>query len=239
MDGDEIARDHPGRGRRAHGGQIGTQLAEAGDPQRQEIAVAVGGEFGVEHAGAALMVNSFVQLAAVDRGFNPERLLTARVDLNGVDSNGVRYITVEQRDGREVIALSPEVDVFYREVLERLRALPGVEAAEMASTGGDGRVTLLPGPGLPLDEQPWEGYRQVTPGYFRAMGIPLLKGRSFTESDTEGSSWVAIINETFARQYFPDDDPIGRFLQARLNRPGAVITPAAPARPRPCVGSSR
>ena len=190
-------------------------------------------------AGAALMVNSFVRLAAVDRGFNPERLLTARVDLNGVDSNGVSYITVEQRDGREVIALSPEVDVFYREVLERLRALPGVEAAEMASTGGDGRVTLLPGPGLPLDEQPWEGYRQVTPGYFRAMGIPLLKGRSFTESDTEGSSWVAIINETFARQYFPDEDPIGRFLQASLNRPGWEITPAAIDQPREIVGIVR
>ena len=187
-------------------------------------------------ASAALMVNSFARLVAVDRGFDPERLLTAEVRLEGE-----RYVTTGSENNRPFHTVSPEVDVFYRVVLERLRALPGVEAAEMVGwVDGSSRFTLLPGPALPFDEKPREGYREVTPGYFRAMGIPLLKGRFFTEGDTKGSSWVAIINEAFARQYFPDEDPIGRFLQADLNNGlGREISPAAIDQPREIVGVVR
>jgi putative ABC transport system permease protein len=195
-------------------------------------------------AGAALMVNSFVRLRAVDRGFNPERLLTARVSLHGE-----RYVTWGQRDGREIIVVSPEVDVFYREVLERLQALPGVEAAEMVSPSSRAVEFTLPGrPAPPPTEEPTAQFREASPGYFPVMGIPLLKGRSFTDRDSESSLWVAIINETMARQYFPDEDPIGRLLQARLSWPGQgeftaypfsskrQPTPAVINKPREIVG---
>ena len=187
-------------------------------------------------AGAALMVNSFVRLIAVDRGFNPEHLLTAQVDLgSGFDE---RYIT--SREGgersRRIVMVSPEVDVFYGEVLERLRAVPGVEAAEMVSRGGNSGFTLLSGAALPPGELPPRAqYREASPGLFPVMGIPLLRGRAFAEGDTESSPWVAVINETMARQYFPDEDPIGRFLQASLTRLDRV-TPAAIDKPREIVG---
>ena len=175
-------------------------------------------------AGAGLMVNSFVRLVAVDRGFNPERILMARVDLRTE-----RYLM----GGMARSYQSPEVQVFYREVLERVRAVPGVEAAELASPMAAGEIadlrrtqiinsrifTLLPGPALPPAEQPVAEYEGVGHGFFPLMGIPLLRGRSFTERDTENSPWVAVINETMARQYFPDEDPIARFLQAGLTRP--------------------
>ena len=182
-------------------------------------------------AGAALMVNSLVRLVAVDRGFNPDHLLTARVALEGE-----RYVTQKEED-RQIRIVSPEVGLFYRELLERLRALPGVEAAEMAGSGTGRTFALFGRPTAAPGEQLGALYSEVTPGYFQAMEIPLLKGRFFTERDTEGSSWVAIINEALARQYFPDEDPIGQFLQASLANPR--FSPAGPAGidlPREIVG---
>ena len=183
--------------------------------------------------GAGLMVNSFVRLVAVDRGFNPEQLLTAQVDvLGGVNERYIRFIRVEGGDSR-IAGVTPEVDVFYREVLERLRAVPGVEAAEMASNPLNRRnspnFTILSGPG----EQRRVSYVWASPGFFSVMGIPLLRGRSFTAGDTESSPWVAIINETMARRFFPDEDPIGRFLQATV---GSQLSPAGIDKPREIVG---
>ena len=132
------------------------------------------------------------------------------------------------------------MDLFYGELLERLRVLPGVEAAEIASTGSGGagfRFSILGRPVPPPGEEPRALYRETSPGYFQAMGVSLLKGRSFTEGDTESSPWVAIINEGIARQYFPDEDPIGRFLQADLWRqPLREVPPAAIDKPREIVG---
>jgi len=182
--------------------------------------------------GAALMVNSLVRLLAVDRGFNPEHLLTARVTLEGD-----RYMTPTEGT-RTGLTVSPEVDLFYRELLERLRALPGVEAAEMV---GDGwrPFTILGRPSPPPDEQPTAQYQETSPGFLPEMGIALLKGRFFTERDTESSPWVAIINEALARRYFPDEDPVGKFLQASLTRPPREVSPAGIDKPREIVGIVR
>ncbi len=191
-------------------------------------------------AGAALMANSFIRLAAVDRGFNPEHLLTARIDLGS--SYNTRYRSV--RNGSGILTISPEADIFYREVLERLRALPGVEAAEMtrpesAFTIRLGRAfRLLSAPALPPGEQlPRAPYYEVSSGFFSAMEIPLLRGRAFTQRDTEGSPWVAVINETMARQFFPDEDPIGKLLQAvRVGSGNLSLPPATIRKPREIVG---
>ena len=168
--------------------------------------------------GAALMINSLVRLVALDRGFNPEHLLTATVDLQGD-----RYMSQKGESPQDVFVVSAEVDLFYGELLERLRVLPGVEAAEIASVGHGGAGFMFSILGRPVpppgERPPWALYRETSPGYFRAMGVPLLKGRSFTEGDTESSPWVALITERIARQYFPDEDPIGRFLQTPLLEP--------------------
>ena len=188
--------------------------------------------------GAALMVNSFVRLGAVDRGFysewgfNPERLLTAQVNLESE-----RYVTTSSEENREITVVSPEANLFYREVIERLRALPGVEAAEIGPAGGQGSrgqwsgFNILGRPALPPGQFRRAYYTQSTPGYFRVMGIPLLKGRFFTERDTETSSGVAIINENLALDYFPDEDPIGKFLESRFE-----VSSADPDKPREIVG---
>jgi len=179
-------------------------------------------------AGAALMFNSLARLVAVDRGFNPEHLLQAQVALEGE-----RYVT--RNEGTDFgFVVSPEVDVFYRELLQRLRALPGVEAAEMRGRSR-GRVRGLVTHSGPAPPEALPGYREVSPGYLAAMGTPLPRGRSFTDRDTEGSPGVAIISEAMAQQYFPDEDPLGKFLQASLTRPSRM-TPAAIDRPREIVG---
>ncbi len=183
--------------------------------------------------GAGLMVNTFVRLGAVDRGFDPEHLLTADITLEG------RQYAGGGEEGQP-LRVYPEADIFFRQLLERLRAVPGVEDAEMVSQRGQGSFTLLSGLAPLPDAQPRAGYLQTTPGYFRVMRIPLLRGRSFTESDTESSSWVAIINEAFARQYFPDEDPVGSFLQATLGRPGQwEVSAAGIDQPREIVGIVR
>jgi len=176
--------------------------------------------------GTALMINSVVRLVTVDRGFSPEPLLSARVDLSGwmVVSDGQRYVTEKEENDTRITVLSPEVDVFYREILERFRALPGVDAAEAASISGARRpFNLLPNDLLAGERAPRAEYRQTSPGFFAVMGIPLLKGRSFTQTDTESAPWVAVINETMARLHFPDEDPIGRSLQADPDRPREIV----------------
>ena len=148
--------------------------------------------------GAGLMLNSFVRLMNVNKGFNPENLLTLNVMLPDT------YRTKEQ------------LKSFHQESLERLRALPGVTTAST--------VNQLPLGGMKLSgDFLIEGQPPIPAGvfaakiitgvdYFRALGIPLLSGREFTESDASTSNNVAIINESFARRYFEGESPIGKRL---------------------------
>ncbi len=152
-------------------------------------------------AGAGLLLRSFVKILEVDPGFRPEGVLTLRVSLPDA-----KYSKDDQ------------VRAFYHELLGRVQALPGVEDA--------GAVTLLPLGGLsgsgtttidtqsvPLeDTTPEADWRGVTPNYFKAMGISLIRGRYFEESDSETSQPVAIIDETLAQTYWPNQDPIGKRL---------------------------
>jgi putative ABC transport system permease protein len=149
--------------------------------------------------GAGLLGRSLLQLQNVDPGFNAESALTLRV-------------TLPQR----TYADSNAQHQFYTRVVEGLSALP-----EVTSVGGTSFLPLAGvGPGTsfwradapqpPPDERPIVDARPVTPGYFKAMGIPLLAGRDVTDADTPDKDPVAVINETFARQIYPGDNPIGR-----------------------------
>jgi putative ABC transport system permease protein len=148
--------------------------------------------------GAGLMIRSFMRLESVEMGFNPQNLLTMRLALP----------MKKYPEPHQVVE-------FYKQAQERLAALPGVQAVGAISylplTGlasRDGfRIVGQPAPAP--GEEPGVEVRVVTPGYFRAMGIPLLKGRLLTERDG-ATPRVLLINQTMASKYFPNQNPLGK-----------------------------
>ncbi len=164
-----------------------------------EIAIAI-----VLLAGAGLMIRTFLALRAIDPGWNPDGVVTLEVSVAGT-SHGAP----ERR--------AP----VYRQLLERLRAVPGVAAAGAINhlpIAGDvwrfpyaveGRPEARPG------ESPVAVYRAVTPGYFAAMRQPILRGRDIAETDDANAPGVVVINERFAEIQWPGEDALGRRI--RLN----------------------
>ena len=151
--------------------------------------------------GAALFLQSLRNLLSVNPGFRAENVLMASISLPST-----RY-TKEQSK------------VFYELLLERLRSLPGVQAAEICNVipfSGDGQG----GPFVVEGREPIPGQsskvawlRSATPGYFSAMGMPVLNGRLFQAQDVERSQPVAIVDETLARTYWPQGDALGKRLR--------------------------
>ncbi|HSE39016.1 MAG TPA: ABC transporter permease [Blastocatellia bacterium] len=160
--------------------------------------------------GGGLMVRALDKAQAIDLGFDPQHAVEIAFDL--------RLQGYESARGKE----------FQKRVLERVRALPGVQSAAVAD--------LIPVDlhfsrasvfieGQPPDRPanvPTAMNNRVSPGYFQAMGTRLLQGRDFTEQDDDKAPRVAIVNETFARRFFPGEEPIGRRFS--LGRPEAPKT---------------
>lgn len=148
--------------------------------------------------GAGLMIRSFLRLQSVETGFDAQNVLTMRVQLPGKKYGEPHQI----------------VD-FFKQAQDRIAAVPGVQAVGAISylplTGPAARdgfkIIGQPEPG-PGQEPPCE-VRVITPTYFRAMGIPLLKGRLLDERDTKDSH-VLLINEALAKKHFPNEDPVGK-----------------------------
>jgi putative ABC transport system permease protein len=149
--------------------------------------------------GAALLVRSLARLQQVDPGFRPASLLAMQLDLPNSS-----YPKDQDRAA------------FFDRLLPRLRALPGVESVEMTVRvpfGGIGFnwAMTVEGRGRDAAGGPMTAdWRAITPGYLSTMGIPLVKGRAFTEQDTQGSQPVVLVNEAFARAYLPGEDPLGK-----------------------------
>lgn len=149
--------------------------------------------------GAGLMIQSFLRLRRVNIGVNPTNVLTAAVSLPQ---------TKYKEDEKCVL--------FFKQLVERMRSLPGVEAAGGTGTlplsGNNwGRSITVEGyPVLSVGQAPVIQHTVVTPGYFRTMGIPLLTGRDFTDADAKDSPNVTIVDERLARQYWPNDNPVGK-----------------------------
>jgi predicted permease len=161
--------------------------------------------------GAGLMVRTFVGLLRVDPGFHGENVLTVRISASSGRYPG-----------------AAEVDRFYQEVLRRVREIPGVESA--------GAVRLLPLVSTignsyfrPVGYEPEENegtqgdWQWATPGYIETMGIPLVEGRTFDESDRRGSRPVVMINEVLARRYWPGGSALGREVEAGGGEGPAVV----------------
>ncbi len=149
--------------------------------------------------GAGLLVRSFFALEAVDPGFNPHNVLTMIVSVSG---------TKEADPERRMI--------FYQQMMEQIRALPGVESVAGVNhlpLIGDlwGFSYMVEGRPRPrAGDFPEAAFRIATPGYFQTMRMPLLRGRDFSATDTTKAPGVVIINERLAHDLFPGEDPIGK-----------------------------
>jgi predicted permease len=168
---------------------------------------------------AGLFARSLNNAESVDLGYDPHNVLN--IGLNPDLQNYER----------------PRSEAFYRELLRRAKALPGVESASFAysvplsyySVGGP---ITVEGKSLNKDERaPGGQHNMVSPEYFANMRLPILSGRGFTDADTSTAPLVAVINETMARRLWPDQDPIGRkFSYDGEQTPGALVTVVGIAR---------
>jgi predicted permease len=171
-------------------------------------------------SGAGLLINSFVRLYAADPGFNPNNALTFRIKLPREKYAEVIGLGTNEKfdKGSKIWRTRPRHPAFIQQALQRLEALPGVEAAGTTTflplTRGQYRYAVRIEGRLPHrpEAQYYTPGRAITPHYFRAMGIPLLRGRHFTEADSARSPRVAIIDQTLARLFWPDADPLGTRL---------------------------
>jgi putative ABC transport system permease protein len=195
---------------------VGMRRISAGESLKQSLRVAGASHSGLRNGlavaqiaiaivlliGAGLMTKSFWKLTHVAPGFRADSILTARLSLPRS-----RY-----PDNRRIAA-------FERELLETLSRKPGVQSAGLAtylplSALDNGWSFIVEGrPPLPVGMYNMAKYRPASAGYFEAIGIPVLRGRSFTPADTADSPWVTVINESMAREYWGEQDPIGRRLQ--------------------------
>jgi len=154
------------------------------------------------------LVRSLLALIHDATGVRAENVLTMRVELPASRYNP------PQRLG------------FFRQVIERLQALPGVQSASAANdipvetlrTSGTS-FQILGQAEMPPNERPTTRVRVITPGYFKTLGIPMLSGRDFTQDDqTRPAPQVFIVNETFAKRYFPNGDPLSESISVNMQR---------------------
>ena len=160
--------------------------------------------------GAGLLARSFLRLRGVEMGIETANVLTVEINLPSARYGGEDWKAQRLN--------------FYGPVLERIKALPGVIAAgaiDSLPLSGDQRGWTFRKEGQTLApaERPVAGFQVATTDYFRAMGIPLRRGRAFTAADADGAP-VMIINESFARRFYPNEDPLGRRIIIR-NQPQA------------------
>lgn len=149
--------------------------------------------------GAGLLINSFIRLRSVDGGFNPENLLTMKVELPPL-----KYPTQERRAA------------FYTDLISRVETLPGVQSAAVTTNlplyrqGNSLTVWFEGRPDPPPGQEIIITMRVVSPEYLSTMEIPLLRGRFFTAQDTSTSPNVVVVSETMAKHYWPNEDAIGK-----------------------------
>jgi len=164
---------------------------------------------------AGLLIRSVRELQRVDMGFRPDHLLTMRLT-----PPGSAY-----RDTQQIAGL-------YERLLARIIALPGVVSAAVTDPlppNGLGNATVVEFEGRQFDMTPLEhlsvDFRTVSVGYFQTMGMRLMRGRLFTGADQEGVTPVTVVNETFARNHWPGEDPVGKRFRYLNTTPDRATTP--------------
>ena len=166
-----------------------------------EVAVAL-----VLLTGAGLLVRSFASVMRVDPGFNKERVLALQV-----------FLSSNQKP--------EQFNTFYERSLEKIMTVPGVQSAAIVSSPPfidlehDVPFTIQGQPAPPKGSEPSAFYTAVSPDYLSALTVPLRQGRFFTKFDKQDSALVVVINQTMARRFFPNDDPVGKQLTVVLDQP--------------------
>ncbi len=157
--------------------------------------------------GAGLLIKSFWRLQQVEPGFDARNILT--------------FELAPSRTKHPYDSLP----AFYQQTLEKIQTAPGVKAAAIIDNlplSGRRSIEVYKIEGRPepksMADAVMADYHTISPGYFQMMGIPLLQGRAFTESDGAGATGVAIINRAFAERYWPGEDPLGRRLLVEFNQ---------------------
>ena len=166
--------------------------------------------------GAGLTIRSFAALTAIDLGFDPSHVVTMRVSLPNA-----RYPQLARWSA------------FHRELLRRAAGIPSVEAVGLNSStpleggGAESEVRYegQPPPSSPKEEGTTCLFQAASPDYFRAMGIAVVRGRTFTERDSSDSLLVAVVEEALVEKFFPNDDPIGKRIAFEFTGHGAGSRP--------------
>jgi putative ABC transport system permease protein len=198
----QMSRDMPIASLREGGRGSRGGLARRGLRQAlvvSEVALAV-----VLVVGASLLVKSFWKMQRVDPGFVPDRMLVVQLQLPQSRYGGY--------------AEGDRVRAFYADLYARLAARPEVQSVAVAmqhplAPGWTSSFTIAGREPPPSGQEPESSIRPVMPGYFRAVGAKLLRGREIQESDGQGAPGVVVINEAFARLHFPNENPIGRRIE--------------------------
>ncbi len=168
---------------------------------------------------SALLIRTFLALHAVNPGFDAHNVLTMEMSLTGARLEATAGVAQLSHDGRE-----------------RLNAIPGVESSAttccLPIQGQFGLpFTIVGRPVDPLKGPPGAGYMNASPDYFKLFRIPILRGREFTERDTASAPGVALINEAFAKQFFPNENPVGQQIVI-----GKGVGPEFEDAPRQIIG---
>jgi putative ABC transport system permease protein len=148
--------------------------------------------------GSGLLIRTFIGLLSTDPGFNPRNMLALQIWTTGSKYNS-----------------TPALHAFYQEVQQRITAIPGVQSASVVAAGLPLERGINLNPGVMVnghEENPSVDYREITPEYIQTLGVPLLSGRNFQLADSHEASKVAMINAEFAREYFKDQNPVGKTL---------------------------
>ena len=162
--------------------------------------------------GAGLLIRTYQQIQNANPGFNPSNVLSFRLSLPNSKYKG------------------PAVTSFYKELIERIQALPGVESVGTSYSLPMSSVALAWGPiaiegYVPKNSADFimSNERFVSPGYFSAMGVPLVKGRLFDERDVKDAQPTVIVNENLAQRFWPNQDPIGKRLERGESEPWRTV----------------
>jgi predicted permease len=175
--------------------------------------------------GAGLMMRAFMQEQRRLPGFDTRRLMSADILLGGT-----KYFTKTPEDMNRV---TPEVERFYDRVLERVRAIPGVARAGIASRlpfeVWQHPFVIAGQPASEPGKEPRADFNEVDAGLLDTLGVKLLRGRLIEERDVAAAPWVAVVNQTFAERHFPGADPIGKRIRFSIGPggPGTVEEPQA------------
>jgi putative ABC transport system permease protein len=166
-----------------------------------EVAVAL-----VLLTGAGLLVRSFVSVTRVNPGFEKDRVLALQV-----------FLSRNQKP--------EQITAFYDQALEKIGSTPGVQSAALVASPPfinleqDAPFTIQGQAPPPKGKEPSAFYTEVSPGYLSALTVPLVRGRFFTKFDKPDTTLVVVVNQTMARRYFPNEDPVGRKLTVIFDQP--------------------